>query len=663
MPPDEPHAGMRDGAPDHRVIEAWLRDAHRRWRVGIVGWHLVIGMAVARVVHAWVGAVGGHALLTGAAAGLSVAAAGLLSARGLRSVTPLVTAAEAATPALANALQAWHERSPALAPMVEAHLARQVRTALATTVPPRPISRRRWVGAVMALALALAGPWLWRGAGTAPSSSDPRVEPRSATRTASATLQWQVTVRPPTYTGEPARTQSGATRVEALEGSRLELRFTGWPDGATARLGSDVLALAGSGGAREATLELRQSDAVVVSTAHGSPLATIVVMVRPDAPPDVRITAPGADLRRATATGQVRVRITARDDLGLREVRLLYTRVSGSGESFTFEDGEWPVRLERRSATAWEAEHVVDLSRLGLAPGDSVAYHAVAHDARPGAEGAGESERFLIEIAREGAQAAGDFSLPEPDEKFALSQRMVILLTERLLERRPRMTPDAYRAEAQALAIAQRRVRAEFVFMLGGEVEDEAEEAAHSHEVEAGRLDNRGQGDLTRAVRQMAQAEARLTDADLREALPYEYDALSALQAAFGKARYFMRTLPAPVRLDGARRLQGDRSEAAPSTWARGPLPETQRDRALALLARLEQTGTSVPVLLPGLIALDRADAAWVREVQQAAGRDDRAGIARLLRSRLLAAAPSRLVVPLAASADEAGLAARERRP
>ena len=115
------------------------------------------------------------------------------------------------------------------------------------------------------------------------------------------------------------------------------------------------------------------------------------------------------------------------------------------------------------------------------------------------------------------------------------------------------------------LAIAQRRVRAEFVFMLGGEVEDEFEEAAHSHEVEGGRLENKGQGDLTEAVRQMSLAETRLTAAEVREALPYEYKALAALQAAFGKARYVMRTLPSPVQIDASRRLQGDRSQAGSS--------------------------------------------------------------------------------------------------
>ena len=236
------------------------------------------------------------------------------------------------------------------------------------------------------------------------------------------------------------------------------------------------------------------SDVLQVYGQQDEVLASITIVVVPDAAPTVRITAPAADLRRDAATGSVPILITAQDDLGLRDLRLRFTKVSGSGESFTFEDGEWPVQVRRASERQWTGSHQIDLAALGLGPGDSIVYHAVAHDARVGAEGAAESERFLIEITRPGALAAGDFSLPEPEEKFALSQRMVIQLTERLLEKRPRMSAEAFGEEAQALAVAQRRVRAEFVFMLGGEVEDEFEEAAHAHEVEEGRAGQPGQG-------------------------------------------------------------------------------------------------------------------------------------------------------------------------
>jgi len=406
-----------------------------------------------------------------------------------------------------------------------------------------------------------------------------------------------------------------------------------------------------------ARLEARQSDVVLLRGRSGDVLASFALVVTPDAAPRVRITAPGRDLRQAASVGTIPIEVSADDDLGLRDVRLRFTRVSGSGESFTFEDGEWPLVVRRAAGAPWTGAFTLDLAALALGPGDSVVYYAVAHDARPGSEGAAESERFLIEINRPGAQAAGDFSLPDPEEKFALSQRMVIQLTERLLERRPRMRAAEYREQAQALAVAQRRVRAEFIFMLGGEVEDEFEEAAHSHEVEAGRLDNRGQSDLTEAVRQMSQAERRLTDADVREALAYEYRALAFLQAAFGKARYFMRTLPTPVQVDETRRLTGTLEGVTAAAWAFAPLAEGTRAQTLNVLAQLERPTGAVPAtLLDAVVGLDRRRNAWVRQVHDAVQRDGRTGLVRLLRQRLAASAPPWFDVPLARTSEEASL-------
>ena len=451
-------------------------------------------------------------------------------------------------------------------------------------------------------------------------------------------------------------------QIEVLAGSRIDVAFTGWPSGATVRLGTTTIDMVETPEKRVARLVPTSSDVLLVYDAKDAVVATLTIVVRPDAAPAVRITVPAADLRRDVATGLVPVRMTARDDIGLRDLRLRFTKVSGSGESFTFEDGEWPVAVERTSVTEWSGTRTLDLATLGLGPGDSIVYYAVAHDARTGGEGAAESERFLIEITRPGALAAGDFSLPEPEEKFALSQRMVIQLTERLLERRARISADVYRQEAQALAIAQRRVRAEFVFMLGGEVEDEFEEAAHAHEIEAGRLDNRGQGDLTDAVRQMSQAETRLTAGDVREALPYEYRALASLQAAFGKARYFMRTLPAAVQIDAARRLQGDRARAASATWETTPLSDARRATGLALLQRLEGARGPAAPWLAELVALDRSDPAWVALVQRVSADEGLAGLVAALRARLLPGSTRWMSMPLARSPGE-GVAVGAARP
>ncbi len=577
-------------------------------------------------------------------------AAVLARTRGLRTVLPVLIAIEQAHPDLGNALVAWHEHGATASPSITARLAAQARAPLEGSKPPHPIRRQAWALALACLALVLVGRHvvpLNRGGKPAATTGPLR---ESSPPAPSLPVRWSVTVTPPAYARQATARLADPVRVEALAGSRLDIVFDGWRSDAHARLGGRAVPVTREDARGHVTLIPAASDVLLVTDGADRTLASIALVVVPDASPRVRIIEPAADLRRAQAAGVVPIRIAADDDLGLRALTLRFTQVSGSGESFTFVDGEWPLHVTRTAATAWTASHTLDLAALGLTPGDSVVFQAVARDGRPGDEGIAESERILIEIAKPGAAAGGDASLADPEDRYALSQRMVIQMTERLLALEPRITADDYRRQAQELAMVQRRVRAEFVFMLGGEVEDEFEEAAHSHEVEAGRLANSGQGDLTEAVRQMAQAETRLTAGEVREALPYEYRALAAVQAAFGKARYFMRTLPVPVQVDEARRLQGDRTAAASSRWKRAPLDETQRAAALDVLGRLDSAAdddrVALAALLPAVVAIDRDDAAWVSLAQGlVAGRAD--DVTRALRARVLAVSPGWMVVPL----------------
>jgi hypothetical protein len=146
------------------------------------------------------------------------------------------------------------------------------------------------------------------------------------------------------------------------------------------------------------------------------------------------------------------------------------------------------------------------------------------------------------------------------------------------------MPPLEFRDEALNLAVEQRMVRAEFVFMLGGEVEDEEVEAAQSTELQEGRLANRGQRDLRVATIAMSQAEKLLTGADTAGALTAERAAVAALQRAFTRDRYILRALATRTELDPQRRLTGNLSQAA--NWRR-QLASAPSNRQAALLQDL----------------------------------------------------------------------------
>ncbi len=408
-----------------------------------------------------------------------------------------------------------------------------------------------------------------------------------AAPTADATLR--VIVTPPSYAGRPPVVLENAQRVEALEGSSIRLQMS-------------------AGGAPVQLIEARQQPRLfdvrdqVAELAVDATTSRVLLIRRPgltggraadrllqihvyaDQRPTVTIERPGRDLQFASADAAVPVRIRAQDDLRLTSLTLHYTKVSGSGELFAFEEGDIPISTSDGStATSRTAGATLALNQLKLEEGDTLVYRAVAHDAKPGAD-PGVSDTFLIEIGKRAEASSSGFALPEDRDRQGLSQQMLIMKTERLDAERGKLAVDAFAERSRLLATEQRRVRAEFLFMTGGEVVDEVEEAEQSHELAQGRLENRGQIELLTAIREMSRAEARLNAADTTQALVFERAALAALQRAFDRRRYFLRTLPERTRIDLTRRLSGD---IGPARSSLRPAPPTHDDPMVTALRRV----------------------------------------------------------------------------
>jgi hypothetical protein len=241
--------------------------------------------------------------------------------------------------------------------------------------------------------------------------------------------------------------------------------------------------------------------------------------------------------------------------------------VSGSGEQFEFTEGTLPLGLLKPSDRAWAGTGTFNLATLGLEPGDSLIYRAVARDARPGMEGTATSDTYFIEVAGPGQVALPGFELPPDRERYALSQQMILLKIQRLRAKEKTMSRDALAQEAGGIAAEQRAVRSNFIFLLGGHVEDEEEEAEQSSEIQEGRLQNNARHEINTAIRFMSEVEQALIAAKTGLALPPARSAVDALQRAFGHNRYFLKTLAVRSRIDPARRLTGELDEA--SDWRR----------------------------------------------------------------------------------------------
>jgi hypothetical protein len=438
-----------------------------------------------------------------------------------------------------------------------------------------------------------------------------------------------VRVIPPAYTGRGTQSFHDPSRIEAFAGSSIRVTIhAAAASVALETIASRATLTPGNDGTFEYVLMADAEGYISVApTTNGRAgvRRLIGLSIIPDAAPRVRITAPARDLFLRDSNHTIDLAMEATDDIGLASLRLRYTRVSGSGERFTFTEGDVPLTLTRRDARTWSARAAWPLAGLGLTQGDMVVYRAIATDNRPGAPPV-ESDSYIAEIVAPGGDAGPGFALDPEQERYAVSQQMVILRTERLLAKRASMTAESYTGSAQEIAAEQRKVRAEFVFMMGGELADapdpngsitdinETAEAEGEADLLAGRAANRGRMALVNAIRYMSRASTSLTTADLAAALPQERSALAQLEQAFSRTRILLRALTQREALDLSRRLTGTMTDAA--TDVRSSADPQMNPRVVALRRSLSGVATLAGEPAFGADASAEASALAVRVLQ-----------------------------------------------
>lgn len=453
-----------------------------------------------------------------------------------------------------------------------------------------------------------------------------------------------VTVHPPSYTVLDSQVLRDPERIDVLEGSRLTFETRADAD---VRFGQRPL----SGDVPEWIA--RDSGYFAIETATGE-RRLVALSVRTDRAPVVKIRSPGKDLLLPDGRRSIPITVTATDDLGLASLELRYTKVTGSGEQFEFVEGALPVQLERQTDREWRASASLALTPLGLQPGDSLVYRAVSRDRRPGDAGLGTSDTYFVEIAGPGQIALEGVEMPPELERYAMSQQMIVLKLEQLRSREASMSRDALVEEAAGLAAEQRTVRANFIFLLGGHVEDEEEEAEQSHEIQEGRLENTARRDINAAIGHMTRAEQGMTAVNTGAALRPARAAVESLQRAFGRSRYLLRSLAVRSRLDLSRRLTGDIRGA--SDWRRPASVFDEADprhRAADLLDALirlaaapSPSASALHQAAEAALSLDPAASRWQNvssELVRAAQRTDDALAAMAHLERAIAAVRSEL--------------------
>jgi hypothetical protein len=155
-----------------------------------------------------------------------------------------------------------------------------------------------------------------------------------------------------------------------------------------------------------------------------------------DEPPRIVLRSPTRDSTLRSPALLLQLHAVASDDVGLDAAYFEYLISSGSGEQFTMRTiTTVPVRFDRSRSGSVAAR--LSLSDLELKEGDVVSIRAIAHDANTfSGPGTATSDTRTFRIARAGEydSLAVDAAAPQPFDSSVISQRMVIMMTERLVK-------------------------------------------------------------------------------------------------------------------------------------------------------------------------------------------------------------------------------------
>jgi hypothetical protein len=526
-------------------------------------------------------------------------------------------------------------------------------------------------GALARVAAPQAGDALDRAGAAARAADDPL-----------ATIV--VRVRPPAYTGLSERTVEDPSAVSALAGSRLTIEGLG--AGVRAAIGDASQAATAQGDRWRLSLVV-PAEAMGVRLQGPARERMLVIESIADSVPTARLELPARDSVLRRATGTVTLAADVRDDIGLADAAFEYIVSSGAGETFTFRGGRIAARTFDAGTTSGRISGSFALDTLELAPGDLVHLRAVARDRNDvSGAGVGASETRTLRIARaeEYDSVSVDPMPPSEPEKNALSQRMLLQLTQELRARERRIGPEATTRESRRIAVEQNKLRkrvGEIVFTRLGE--DQGEHAhfagdGHEHGAErpvdpdqilaaaerAASADPtrmlEGEGDespivainrpLLEAYNHMWQASTELETGSPRGAIPWMERAIEALQRARAAERIYLRGRPPRVVVDIERvRGTGKEKGAPKGREARAALdPDrearlTRFDGALATVARDPLAAADSLLLLR--LSLPREERVAAEALTAAADAVRRGGdvTAALQRARrALAGAPSR---------------------
>jgi hypothetical protein len=376
----------------------------------------------------------------------------------------------------------------------------------------------------------------------------------------------QVLVSPPAYAGGRAITLDDPSSIAALTGSSIAIRGKGSPAGLTASVTTPVRISAGDRG-WAASLVMPAKPAALTLTDRNYE-RIIVLDPRVDAAPTIVLTSPIRDTTLRAPRLVVQLNATATDDIGLSAGHFEYLITTGSGEIFSARTITTPV-LQFGGSRSGTLSSALDLASLNLGEGDVVSMRAIARDGNTlSGPGIATSDTRTIRIARAGEydSLSINAAAPAPLDSSALSQRMLIAMTEKLVREQPQLTRQELVKRSTEIGDMEDRIRKRVQEIIEGEAhaheeEEPGEPPPTLEELEPSDDHDRApeNADLKVAYNALWEAVRSLQIAEPAPALPPMRVALVALDRARLANRLYLRGLPPKIIVDLARvRLKGE---------------------------------------------------------------------------------------------------------
>lgn len=365
----------------------------------------------------------------------------------------------------------------------------------------------------------------------------------------------RVRVVPPVYSRFDAVERVNPASVSILAGSQVLLSGSGSPEGVTVSVDDRPIMVKGNADSWSAKV-VATKPVSVLRTTFKFTSRQIVVEAIPDNAPHVTLTAPIHDTTLRTPNFSVLLRASTSDDIGLAAGYFEYLIVSGSGEAFSGQTTTSPpVHFDSRTGSMRVR---LDFGAHKISAGDLVSVRAVVRDNNTftgPSIGTSDPRTFRVARTDEYDSVSIEAAAPPPVDSSAMSQRMLIILTESLVKKQKLLARQELVKQSDDIGFMEDRIRKRVYDNLYQT--DSPEGVGDTEEVES-EIRAINNPDLKQAYDALWDAVRSLRIAEPAVALPPMRIALKALDRARLAKRIYLRGAAPRVVVDIARvRLTG----------------------------------------------------------------------------------------------------------